>query len=121
MKNNNGQQLSKLMHRAIQSLSADNFSDMVDNCKADIRSMVSGFNESELVELATMITSLLFLTSDIMKGHEYRNRLVIKDYLKQTIDLTIDEIETFVKPDFLRYAILELLNNKSNQKEDNHV
>ncbi len=118
MKNNkkNTNNLTKrLFDITISSLTADNFSDIVENCRADIRPMVKGLDESGISELSMMIAALQFLTSKEMKGHEKHNVLVLKDYLKKNTDLTLDEIEVFIKPSFLRYAILEMV------KKDNRL
>lgn len=108
----------QLFDKAIGELTSDNFADMVDNCKADIRPMLSSLNESELHETALFITSLDFLTNDIVQKHKKRNVLVLKDYLKKYTPLCLDDIETFVKPDYLRFAILRMveINNKRKQE-----
>ena len=98
------------LQQTIKTFTRENFSEMVELIKKDITPMLTSFDEAEIFELSVLITILFFLTDN--KLYTEHNVDIVKEYLTYTTDLTSVDINTMTKPDFLRFAIVEILNRK---------
>lgn len=98
------------LKQTIQSLTSKNFSEMIEVIEKDITPMLTSYDEAEISELSLLITILTFLTDDDL--YTSRNVDIVKEYLTYNTELTGTEINTMVKPDFLRFAIVEILKRK---------
>lgn len=112
-----GNLVSKLsLKQTIKSLTSKNFSEMIEIIKKDITPMLTSYDEAEISELSLLITILTFLTDNEL--HTSRNVDIVKEYLTYNTDLTGIEINTMTKPDFLRFAIVKILNRKEENNGD---
>ena len=94
------------MKETIDKLTTENFVDMIENVKADSRKRLKHLSESDLNDYSLFTVAFIFLTNN--KYKRPRNIFIVRDYLKQN-GYTLTEIETLVKPDFLKYAMLRMI------------
>lgn len=103
-----GDLVSKLsLKQTIKTLTDKNFSEMIEIIKKDITPMLASYDEAEIFELSLLITILTFLTDDDL--YTSHNVDIVKEYLTNNTDFTGIEINTMTKPDFLRLAIVKIL------------
>lgn len=109
--------VSKLsLKQTIKSLTSKNFSEMIEIIKKDITPMLTSYDEAEISELSLLITILTFLTDEDL--YTKRNAAIVKEYLTYNTEFTGIEINTMVKPEFLRFAIVEILKRKEENNGD---
>ena len=94
------------MKETLDELTTENFEDVIENVKTDERKRLKYLCESDLTDYSFFVVAFSLLTNNKFKRP--RNILIIKDYLKKN-GYTLSEIETLVKPDFLKYAMLRMI------------